>query len=750
MQRDIFRVPEKFTAPLIQLEAFLNVARHLKVAMYVSAIFLLGLLSSVHYQRTAGDRIGPSSQENDNQRLGTDGANSVLHTRFGKTTNEDEQDPRNVSTYPRLDKFIVPVDIGNLSAQADQQVTSKSGRKSSEASFEPQQPLRGTNQVIDGVATSESKSAAGYQKQATIFSKVDEDLELSMKSSQQKNNPKLATSKGQLRLETSDEAIGRNLNDAKMHDVNRDDRIESAGESNSGNNDDNIDDTTNTMNTSAHGRIGSSSKLHRNWFIRVYADVVRVLSDFRRSITNASQLDIRENDFHDRQLEMLAGKIDNWYGASSSGCDLDDQESEQRIEPSPSSTLAGSRRIGETNDSSVRPTEVLAATVEANKSSSQGLSKLEPSKLPTEASGKSDGNVNQPSELKTNEVRETARRLGSNFSQLSSRAGETNLINMADSETQTEDSSDMRPALTEEAAAELAKAKTTTLAASSSESSDLGKTKRVGELDERENSSKLIQATINKSDTSLDESVSGIQALGLATEDKAAALRQLEKSISRLEAGDEMMKVGSETEALDLTSELAASLVDKAEEESSEIQPRHLMIERPNSETNKLLELAGGLSQDLGEVEGGHDGQTENSKDQRKEKEAPSDEQIDELGLASREIRVAGQNNVTLMSVNGDEAAIGMGLEGLGIGAKREKVNPSSLRHSNSSSSSKPTTARSNNNKTHKANPNVSNDDTGNNRQNPSLTNNIKSRKSGIGRAKSDIRNEISGISGGE
>ena len=55
----------------------------------------------------------------------------------------------------------------------------------------------------------------------------------------------------------------------------------------------------------------------KSWFMKVCSNFVRMLSGIRRSVNEASQLDISENDYQDKQLELLAGKIDNWYGGKS-------------------------------------------------------------------------------------------------------------------------------------------------------------------------------------------------------------------------------------------------------------------------------------------------------------------------------------------------------------------------------------------------------------------------------------------------
>lgn len=92
---------------------------------------------------------------------------------------------------------------------------------------------------------------------------------------------------------------------------------------------------------------GGRARYKRNWFLKVYTDVVKVLADIKKSISTASQLDISEtNDIHDKQLEMLAGRIDNWYG---NGVGASDDATQPNSEPNTSSNgdaIASNNHIG--------------------------------------------------------------------------------------------------------------------------------------------------------------------------------------------------------------------------------------------------------------------------------------------------------------------------------------------------------------------------------------------------------------------
>lgn len=84
----------------------------------------------------------------------------------------------------------------------------------------------------------------------------------------------------------------------------------------------------------------TKKKARKNWFMNVYSNFVRMLNDLRSTISDASQLDISENDYQDKQLEMLAGKIDNWYSGR---------------QPSPSSNGTSEQMAAVTPDANEQP-----------------------------------------------------------------------------------------------------------------------------------------------------------------------------------------------------------------------------------------------------------------------------------------------------------------------------------------------------------------------------------------------------------
>lgn len=84
---------------------------------------------------------------------------------------------------------------------------------------------------------------------------------------------------------------------------------------------------------------GVDRSAHKSWLVKVCSNLVRLLAGLRSSINEAGQLDVSENSYQDKQLEMLAGKIDNWYNKSASPSQVE--------QVSPSSTPVNLDKQGE-------------------------------------------------------------------------------------------------------------------------------------------------------------------------------------------------------------------------------------------------------------------------------------------------------------------------------------------------------------------------------------------------------------------
>lgn len=88
-----------------------------------------------------------------------------------------------------------------------------------------------------------------------------------------------------------------------------------------------VDELARRPETGNHSALGAdptsqqpaiAGQARKNWLVQVCSNLVRLLTGLRSSINDASQLNVSENNYQDKQLEMLAGKIDNWYNSSTS------------------------------------------------------------------------------------------------------------------------------------------------------------------------------------------------------------------------------------------------------------------------------------------------------------------------------------------------------------------------------------------------------------------------------------------------
>lgn len=148
-----------------------------------------------------------------------------------------------------------------------------------------------------------------------FFSKVDEELDLERDKQKQQRQAKKnsATQPGgainnQLKINLNEERNPNkpgnynNNNDLNGFNQNEDNKLKDEPSSNSG--------------ERPVKEKQANKQIRKSWFMKVCSNFARILSGIRGTISEASQLDIRDNDYHDKQLEMLAGKIDNWYNSN--------------------------------------------------------------------------------------------------------------------------------------------------------------------------------------------------------------------------------------------------------------------------------------------------------------------------------------------------------------------------------------------------------------------------------------------------
>lgn len=336
MIREMAEIPPELGQLVVNLENFLALTQHMKVIMYLSSIVLLFWLTGHYYNRSSHDRVVPSagSWHNSANAFGQTNDSIAASERANSADSNRSQPPsRVISQAGSID--INEDRVASATSTTNQKVTleSKRNQVSSFKSMSNQQKASYNNRdnlgENDGNATMMSsnnettKSINGPQQQnfdndqstrigrlrgARFFSKVDEELENSKKKSgteSAKSKPKL---KDQNQLAQSDSINypfkGSNLNTNDETNSNESDIVNGI----TGKETDNMDQLKENCT--------KQKQTNKSWIMKVCYNVARILSGIRGTISEASQLDIRDNDYHDKQLEMLAGKIDNWYNSS--------------------------------------------------------------------------------------------------------------------------------------------------------------------------------------------------------------------------------------------------------------------------------------------------------------------------------------------------------------------------------------------------------------------------------------------------
>lgn len=157
-------------------------------------------------------------------------------------------------------------------------------------------------------------------------------------------------------------------------------------------------------------RMAARKRSRKNWFMNVYSNFVRMLNGLRTTISDAGQLDVAENDYQDKQLEMLAGKIDNWYNGHPSPSSHDtigeQQQHQQQSDGEPTEGL-------DSNNSGPN----LAGTTPGPEEAATGADagdKREPSQAPSvlvaspghSKSASSEGDQQVPANLEAGQARD--------------------------------------------------------------------------------------------------------------------------------------------------------------------------------------------------------------------------------------------------------------------------------------------------------------------------------------------------------
>lgn len=273
--------------------------------MYLTAIVLLCWLTGHYYTKSGilagGPRVTPSGIN------GGDGDQTSRQS--GKVADRlDSSGGGAGSREKRLSRVALPAsgaasDRANSADSNRSQPPSRVSHGSLDAVSNNDELLNGdalgsnrpttNNEELDEPELLAGPRARAAQSQHRIFSKVDEEANLRSESWRAKRQAKFEARK------QTGAANGRP------------DGSSSAASSSSASKSGRAD-----TSDARGGEAETKPSGKRNWFMKVCSNFVRMLNGIRSSINDAGQLDVSENDYQDKQLEMLAGKIDSWYQSS--------------------------------------------------------------------------------------------------------------------------------------------------------------------------------------------------------------------------------------------------------------------------------------------------------------------------------------------------------------------------------------------------------------------------------------------------
>ena len=342
--REKATIPPKFAQVIVNLENFLALTYHIKVVMYLSALALLCWLSGYYYcrgsrprrvdsGRTAGRLSGGSGRRRPSPGLG-----------------------------PGASGF--PVAAGSLLGELDEPAAGPDGRGRRSGpdagSARQQQQQQQQQQQVGDTASSEransadsSRSQPATSRQASRLGSLEADsagadLEPAQSAEEQREAGASAAAATTDASESSSQLEGASAGRqgrvplpaaagrpgepggrifSKVDEVRRRTRTAPMGPT------EQVTDEPATAEAdldraaddglpsdregpSAEGVPGPRRR--KNWFMNVYSNLVRMLNGLRSSISEVAQVEMGDNDYQDKQLEMLAGKIDNWYSGQPS------------------------------------------------------------------------------------------------------------------------------------------------------------------------------------------------------------------------------------------------------------------------------------------------------------------------------------------------------------------------------------------------------------------------------------------------
>lgn len=331
--RELASLPTDLGQIVVNLENFIILTQHMKVIMYLSSIVLLCWLTGHYYNRSARERVVPAGAGSWAQSAG--GALGAVPDSSAASDRANSADSSRSQPPSRIISRAGSIDVRSTSAasgeqkQVNEPVLNKtfSNNTANPSTVARSEFVDGkTNNATTTTTASSKQQQLGADRDATrarrairaarVFSKVDEERDNNLKTiawrnSKQQQEPPLGSSKVSSVQVAQSEAINYNQSNELATTVN----------SNSNNNSISISGPEKGMLVKVNGENGdteAANSFRKNWFMKVCSNFVRMLSGIRGTISEAGQLDISDNDYRDKQLELLAGKIDNWYNSNES------------------------------------------------------------------------------------------------------------------------------------------------------------------------------------------------------------------------------------------------------------------------------------------------------------------------------------------------------------------------------------------------------------------------------------------------
>lgn len=382
MIREMASIPVDLGQMVVNLENFLVLSQHMKVIMYLSSVVLLFWLTGHYYNRSAHDRVVPSNGTwrhstnapglTNGGLASSDRANSADSSRSqppsriisqaGSTDINEERCPpstTSVSTNQVTSDSLVSQKqkekvlsskrmLSNQQKALHQQSSKNLGNNNNSSDggggngddnnttvLNDNTQIVTTRTIIDGKSGQQKQQNLSDHNQdvrsskslerSRFFSKVDQEFDL-----------KRQRTSGCGRNQTHKQSDGF-VNQAL--ELSSNEREASLGNDNSNNNNNNNNDRNRDNKPIGESSNGNKSQfvkqtdtqIRKNWFMKVYFNLARILSDIRGTISEASQLDIKDNDYRDKQIEILAGKIDNWYNSGSNTAEASTPEKDNLV-----------------------------------------------------------------------------------------------------------------------------------------------------------------------------------------------------------------------------------------------------------------------------------------------------------------------------------------------------------------------------------------------------------------------------------